>query len=249
MLAKGARTDQMMAEIYGKRTGINKGKAGSQHLADLSVGALGAEGIQGTPVVIATGAALSAKFRGTDQVAISFIGDGTLNTGSFHEGLNMAAAWKLPFVCVCENNMWACSTKIYEVTNLTELRDRAAGYGIPGIAIDGNDVLAVYEVVATAVSRAREGAGVTFIECRTCRLRAHYEGDTQTYRSSEEVDECRKRDPITRFRKKLIKMGVLTEQETNKIHREALAEMDRAVLFAEEGPFPDPEEVLTDVYA
>ena len=247
LIAKGARTDKMMAEIYGKRTGLNKGKAGSQHLADFGVGVLGAEGIQGTPLLIATGAALSARFRGTDQVAVSFIGDGTLNTGSFHEGLNMATAWKLPLVCICENNMWACSTRIYDVTNLTELSDRAVGYGIPGVAIDGNDVLAVYEAAVAAVTRARIGYGPTLLECRTCRLRAHYEGDSQAYRSNVEIDDCRKKDPIPRFRSQLLEMKLLTEEEANKIHQEALVEMDKAVAFAEQSPFPDPEEIFTDV--
>jgi len=249
LIAKGTRTDLEMAEIYGRNTGFNKGKGGSQHLYDVSVGCLGAEGIQGTPVLIATGAALAAKFKGTDQVAVCFAGDGTLNTGAFHEGLNMAAAWKLPLVCICENNNWACSTSIYDATALTNLSDRAVGYGIPSVSVDGNDVLAVYEAVGAAVARARKGEGPTFIECKTCRLVGHFEGDTDLYRTKEQKDECKKRDPIPRFRKKLIEMGVLTEKEAGKIHQEALEEIDKAVKFAEESPWPDPEEVLKAVYA
>ena len=186
LIAKGLPLDIMTAEIFGKATGVNKGKAGSQHLTDMAVGCLGAEGIQGTPVPVAAGAALSAKLRGTDQVAVAFIGDGTLNTGRFHEGLNMAAAWKLPLICYCENNGFAETTKIYESTALTDISQRAVGYGIPGIAVDGNDVLAVYEAVREAVARAKRGEGPTFIEGRTCRRRGHFEGDTHLYRSKEE---------------------------------------------------------------
>jgi len=249
LIAKGGRPDLMMAELYGKATGIMKGKGGSMHLTDPDVGDLGADGILATQVLTATGAALSAKYRGTDQVAVCFIGDGCINAGSFHEGLNMAAAWKLPLVCICENNIWGESTSIYDSTNLTKLTDRAVGYGIPGVAVDGTDPIAVYEVVAEAVARARKGDGPTFIEAKTCRWHGHFEGDTQSYRTKKELDECKKRDPIPRFRKKLIEMGVLTEKEADKIRQEAVEEMDKAVKFAEESPFPDPEEVLTDLYA
>jgi TPP-dependent pyruvate/acetoin dehydrogenase alpha subunit len=249
LIAKGLKLDVMTAEVFGKKTGVNKGKAGSQHLTDMAVGCLGAEGIQGTPVPVAVGAALSAKLRGTDQVAVAFIGDGTLNTGRFHEGLNLAAAWKLPLICYCENNIWAESTNIYDVTALTNITDRAVGYGVPGVAVDGNDVLAVYEAVHEAVARARRGEGPTFIEGRTCRRRGHFEGDTHLYRAQEEKDECRKRDPIPRFRKKLIEMGVLTEGEADKIDQEVAEEMDKAVKFAEESPFPEPEEVYADEFA
>ena len=249
LIAKGLALDVMTAEIFGKKTGVNKGKAGSMHLTDLAIGCLGAEGIQGTPVTVAVGAALSAKLRGNDEVVVAFIGDGTLNTGRFHEGLNLAAAWKLPFICYCENNMYAETTSIYEATALTSITDRAVGYGVPGVSIDGNDVLAVYEAVHEAIARARRGEGPTFIEGKTCRRAAHYQGDTDLYRTQEEKDECKGRDPIPRFRKKLIEMGVLTEQEADKISEGALEEMDKAVKYAEESPFPDPEEVYTDVFA
>jgi len=239
----------MVAELYGKKTGVNKGKAGSQHLSNLDIGVLVAEGIQGTALTLAVGAALAAKLKGTDQVVVGFIGDGTLNTGRFHEGMNMASAWKLPLICYCENNTWADSTNIYDVTNLTNITDRAVAFNVPGISVDGNDVLAVYEVVAEAVARARKGEGPTFIEGKTCRLHAHFEGDTDLYRSQGEKDECKKRDPIPRFTKKLIETGVLTEKGADNIHQEAVEEIDEAVKFAEESPFPDPEEVLTDVYA
>jgi len=239
----------MVAELYGRKTGVNKGKAGSQHLSDLEVGVLVAEGIQGTALTLGVGAALAAKLKGTNQVVVAFIGDGTLNTGRFHEGMNMASAWKLPLICYCENNIWAESTNIYHVTNLTNLTDRAVAYNIPGVSVDGNDVLAVYEVATKAIARARKGEGPTFIEGKTCRLRGHFEGDTHLYRSQKEKDECRKSDPIPRFRKKLIEMKVLTDKGADKIHQEVQKELDEAVKFALDSPFPDPEDVLTDVFA
>ena len=248
LLAKGGRTDIMMAEIFGRKTGFHKGKGGSMHLTDLDVGAISCDGILGTPLMIANGALVSARLLGTDQVALSFIGDGSLNTGGFHEGLNMASTWKLPLVYVCENNTYGNATFIYDTTNLTNLVDRALGYGIPGVAVDGNDVIAVYEVVAEAVARARRGEGPSLIECKTCRWYGHFEGDTQAYRPKGEVEECIKRDPIPRFKKKLIGMRVLTEKEVDKIHQEAVSEMERALTFAKESPFPGIEEVVTDVY-
>ncbi|UCC90704.1 MAG: thiamine pyrophosphate-dependent dehydrogenase E1 component subunit alpha [Dehalococcoidia bacterium] len=239
----------MVAELYGKKSGVNKGKAGSQHLSDLEIGVLVAEGIQGTALTLAGGAALAAKLKATDQVVVTFIGDGTLNTGRFHEGMNMASTWKLPLICYCENNIWAESTNIYDVTNLTNITDRAVAFNIPGVSVDGNDVLAVYKVAAEAVARARKGEGPTFIEGKTCRRFGHFEGDTHLYRSQKEKDECMKRDPIPRFRKKLIEMGVLTDKEADKIHQEVQKEMEEAVKFALDSPFPDPEDVLTDVFA
>ena len=252
VIAKGGNDYSLaplVAEIYGKGTGLNKGKAGSQHLSDLDVGVLVAEGIQGTPLTLAVGAALSAKLKGTDQAVVAFIGDGTLNTGRFHEGMNMASAWKLPLICYCENNIYAESTSIYESTNLTDLTDRAAAFAVPGIAVDGNDVVAVYEATAEAVARARKGEGVTFIEGKTSRQRGHFEGDAQTYRTREERDECLKKDPIPRFRAKLFETGAFTEQEAESIHQAAAKEVAEAVRFALESPEPPPEEVLTDVYA
>jgi TPP-dependent pyruvate/acetoin dehydrogenase alpha subunit len=239
----------MMAEIYGKKTGVNKGKAGSQHLSDLEIGVLVAEGIQGTALTMGVGAALNFQLQGKDNVAVAFIGDGTLNTGRFHEGMNMASAWKLPLICYCENNIFAESTNIYNSTNLVNITDRAVAFNIPGITVDGNDVLAVYEVVGEAVARARKGEGPTFIEGKTCRHRGHFEGDTHLYRDQKDKDECKKRDPIPRFKKKLIEMGIFTEADAEKIHKAVVAEVDEAEKFAVESPFPDTSEVLTDVYA
>jgi pyruvate dehydrogenase E1 component alpha subunit len=248
VIAKGGKTDQMMAELYGKKTGYNKGKGGSMHIADVESGILGADAIVAGAIPIAGGAALSAKMRGTDQVAVCFFGDGACNTSRFHEGVNLASIWKLPIVYVIENNMYAESTPISCAANVPNIADRAVAYGIPGVTVDGNDVLAVYEVVGEAVARARRGEGPTLVECKTCRHYGHYEGDTQTYRTKEEFEECHKRDPIPRFRRKLVEMGVLTEKEADEINQEILKDIGGAVKFAEESPLPAPEETLEDVY-
>jgi TPP-dependent pyruvate/acetoin dehydrogenase alpha subunit len=249
LIAKGGKTDRMMAELYAKKTGYNKGKGGSMHIADVEIGILGANGIVGGGIPIAGGAALSAQTRGTDQVAICFLGDGASNSTRFHEGVNMASCWKLPVVYVIENNQYAESTCVADACNLANIADRAGAYGIPGVTVDGNDVLAVYEAVGEAVARARKGEGPTLVECKTYRHHGHYQGDTMTYRSAEEVAEWKKRDPITRFRKKLVEMGNLTEQGADEIEQEMRKEIEEAVKFAEESPFPAPEEALEDVYA
>ena len=249
LIAKGGKTDRMMAELYGKKTGYNKGKGGSMHIAESDVGILGASGIVAAAIPIAGGAALSAKMRGTDQVTVCFFGDGACNTTRFHEGVNLASIWKLPIVYVIENNMYAETTPISYAANIPNIADRAAAYGIPGKTVDGNDVLAVYEAVGEAVARARKGEGPTLVECKTCRHHGHYEGDTDTYRTKQELGECHKRDPIPRFRKKLVEMGVLTEKDADKIGQEINEEIEEAVKFAEESPLPAPEETLEDVYA
>jgi len=249
LIAKGGKTDRMMAELYGKKTGYNKGKGGSMHLADMEIGILGANAIVGAGIPIAAGAALSAQMRGTDQVVIGFLGDGATNTSRFHEGVNLAAIWNLPVVYVIENNMYAEATPLSAACKLTNLSDRAKAYGIPGKTVDGNDVLAVYKAVGEAVARARKGQGPTLIECKTYRYRGHFEGDPQTYKTKEEVEEWMKKDPIPRFRKQLIETGVLTEEDADKIAREMNEEIEKAVKFAEESPYPAPEEALEDVYA
>ncbi len=249
LIAKGGKTARMMAELYGKKTGYNKGKGGSMHIADMEMGILGAIAIVGASIPIAAGAALSAKMRGTDQVVICFLGDGATNTSRFHEGVNLAAIWNLPVVYVIENNMYAESTPLSAVCKLANLSDRAKAYGIPGKTVDGNDVLAVYKAVREAVTRARKGQGPTLIECKTYRHRGHFEGDPQTYKTKEEVEEWRKKDPFPRFRKQLIEMGVLTKEDADKIAQEMKREIEKAVQFAEESPLPAPEEALEDVYA
>ena len=249
LIAKGGKTDLMMAELYGKKTGYCKGKGGCMHIADTDIGILGANGIVGAGIPIAGGAALSAQIRGTDQVTICFFGDGASGTCRFHEGINMGSHWKLPVVYVIENNQYAMSTRTRDVRNIENISDRAAAYGIPGVSVDGNDVLAVYEAVGEAVARARKGEGPTMIECETWRWHGHTEGDPQAYKSKEESEEWMKKDPIPRFREKLIEMGVLTEKEADEINQAILEEIDEAVKFAAESPFPDPEETLEDVFA
>ncbi len=249
LIAKGGKTDRMMAEVFGKETGYCKGKGGSMHIADPDIGIVGANGIVGAGITIAGGAALSAKMRGTDQVVVCFFGDGAAGTTRFHEGVNMASHWKLPVVYVIENNMYAMSTRTREVRNIANLADRAAAYGIPGVTVDGNDVIAVYEAVAQAVARARKGEGPSIVECKTYRWRGHTEGDPQLYKPKEEIEEWMKKDPIPRFGKRLAEMGVLTEKGADKIKQEMLDELDKAVNFAEESPSPTPEEALEDVFA
>jgi len=249
VIAKGGKTDLMMAEIYGKKTGYNKGKGGSMHIANVDIGMLGANAIVGAGLTIAGGAALSAKLRGTDQVCVCFFGDGAINTARFHEGLNLASIWKLPVVFICENNLYAESTSISYATNIANIADRAVAYGIPGRTVDGNDVLAVYEASGKAITQARRGDGPTLIVCQTYRWQGHYEGDMQTYKTKEEVEKWVKKDPIPRFRKDLIGKQVLTEKEADKIYLEIEEEIEKAVKFAEESPFPSPEETLEDVYA
>ncbi|MFQ5996099.1 MAG: thiamine pyrophosphate-dependent dehydrogenase E1 component subunit alpha [Dehalococcoidales bacterium] len=249
LLAKSGETTKMMAELFAKKTGYCLGKGGSMHIANIDIGMLGAAGIVGSGIPIATGAGLSAKLRGTDQVTICFFGDGAANIGRFHEGINLAAVWCLPVVFICENNLWAVSVPTSCSLAVPNIADRAVGYGIPGVVVDGMDVVAVYEAAGEAVARARSGQGPTLIEAKTYRFRGHFEGDSGTYRPKEEIEEWLKRDPIKQYQEKLLEMKVLTEKETEEIDKEALAEMDKAVKFAQESPFPEPEETLENVYS
>ena len=247
LLAKGGKPNEMMAELYGKVTGVMKGKGGSMHFADPSIGDIGADGVLGTGPVMSCGVGLTSKLKKTGKVTVCFFGDGQTNSGRFHEALNLASAWKLPVVYFCENNGYGESTYIYDIVNITKLTDRALSYNMPSVQIDGNDVLAVYETVVEAAARARKGDGSTFIEAKTCRWRGHYEGDAQTYRAEGEIDECKKKDPIARFRKDLVARGIFTDADADKIHQEALKEMDEAVKFAEDSPYPGAEEIYTDI--
>ena len=249
MIAKGGQTDRMMAELFAKKTGYCLGKGGSMHIADLEIGILGAAGIVGSGIPIATGAGLSAKMRGTDQVTLCFFGDGASNLGRFHEGVNLGAVWKLPVIYICENNLWAVSVPTSCSLAISNIADRAIGYGIPGIVVDGMDVMAVYEATGEAVARARRGEGPSLIEAKTYRFRGHFEGDSGTYRPKEEIEEWLKRDPLKSFKEKLLEMKLLTEKKAEEIDQEMLAEIDQAVKFAQESPFPEPEETLDNVFA
>jgi pyruvate dehydrogenase E1 component alpha subunit len=249
LIAKGARTDLMMAELFGKRAGYNKGKGGSMHITALELGIIGASGIVAGMIGVAAGAALSAQMRGTDQVTVCFLGDGATNSGRFHEAVNLAACWNQPAIFVIENNLYGETTSISDVCKLTNLSDRAASYGIPGTTIDGNDVLTVYEEVGNAIAKARKGEGPSMIECKTYRHYGHFCGDPQTYKSKAEVEEWLKKDPIPSFENKLIKMGIFTQADADAIRQGMRDELDRAVKFAAESPYPAPEEALEDVYA
>jgi len=248
-IAKGADLKRVMAEILGKKTEYCKGKGGSMHIADFSVGILGATSVVGAGIPIAVGAGLSIKLRGTDQVVACFFGDGASNQGTFHEGINMAAIWKLPVLFVCENNLYAMGTRQSRVMLIENISERAAAYGIPGVTVDGNDVLAVYEAAREAVERAKRGEGPTLIECKTYRHKGHSRMDPATYRPKEEVEYWLKKDPIPRFKNKLLEMGILTEEEAKGIEEQVSREIEEAVKFALESPYPEPEEALKDVYA
>jgi TPP-dependent pyruvate/acetoin dehydrogenase alpha subunit len=249
IIAKGGDVKRMMAELYGKATGYNKGKGGSMHIADPSLGILGANGIVGAGLPIATGAALSAKLRKSGQVVACFFGDGASNQGTFHEAVNIASAFDLPVVYVCENNLYAVGTRQSDVRKIEDIADRGAGYGIPGLAIDGNDVVAVYETCKEAVDRARAGMGPTLIECKTYRWRAHFEGEPDTYRPPEEVRAWIAREPIAPYRKSLIEQGVLSEAEAEQIEAGVVAELDQAVEYARQSPLPEAESALADLWA
>jgi pyruvate dehydrogenase E1 component alpha subunit len=249
LIAKGGEPNKMMAEMFAKKTGYCLGKGGSMHISSLDIGILGAAGIVGSGIPIAAGAGLSAKLRGTDQVTLCFFGDGASNIGRFHEGINLASVWSLPVVFICENNLWAVSVPTSTSLNVPNIADRAAGYGIPGVVVDGMDVLAVYEAAGEAVARARNGQGPTLIEAKTYRFRGHFEGDSGTYRPQEEIDHWLKRDPIDLYLKKLLEMKVLTKKQAEDIDKETIAEMEEAIKFALESPFPELEETLENVYS
>jgi len=249
-IAKGADLKRMMAELYGRQTGYCKGKGGSMHIADSGIGMLGANGIVAGGISIVTGAALAAQMEGSDRVAVSFFGDGASNAGPFHECLNIAASWKLPVVYVCENNLYAAQTTAASTQGLEDVAARAAGYGIPGVKVDGNDVFAVYQAARHAAERARAGKGPTLIECKTYRWRAHTERKTQPdYRSKAEIEAWKQKDPIARLRRQLAEQEQLGEKDWQAMQAEVLGEIEAAVAFAEASPFPTPEQATEDVFA
>jgi pyruvate dehydrogenase E1 component alpha subunit len=249
LIAKGGNLKLMMAEIFGKSSGYCKGKGGSMHIADFDLGILGANGIVGGGGPLAVGAGLAAKYRKTKDVTVCFFGDGASNQGTTQEALNMASAWKLPVVFVNENNGYGISCPQCKSMAVTDIADRAAAYDMPGVVVDGNDVLAVFEAVGEAVKRARKGEGPSLIECKTYRWRGHFEGDACTYRCDEELKEWIAKDPIPRFEEKLVENGVLKADGVAKIKAELAAELDEAIAFAEKSPLPEPSALLDDVYA
>lgn len=249
MIAKGADLNRMVAELFGKKTGYCKGKGGSMHIADFSLGILGANGVVAAGLPIVAGAGFSIKMRKTDQAAVCFFGDGASNRGPVHEVMNLAAVWKLPIIFVVENNQYASTTSQLQACAVEDICARAAGYNIPGIAVDGNDVLRVRQATLAAVARARQGEGPSLIENKTYRIKGHFEGDPQRYRTEKEVEDWQNRkDPIRRFAAFLTKQNVLTSELDQQIQDEAAARLKEAVAFAENSPFPEPEEALEDLF-
>lgn len=248
-IAKGADSKRMMAEILGKVTGYCKGRGGSMHIAAFETGSLGALAVVGSGIPIAVGAALGFKMRGEDRVAVPFTGDAGSNTGNWHEGLNLAAIWNLPVVFALENNHYGVSTNIKNSTRIEDLSIRAQAYGIPGVRVDGFDVLAVYQAAVEAVARARRGEGPTLLVTESYRFEGHYAGEPEVYRERSEVAEWRKKDPIPRFHDYLVENGKASQSELDAINAEIKQEMVDAVKFALESPPPDPATALDYIYA
>ena len=249
MIAKGGRTDRMMAELCARRDGYCRGKGGSMHISSSEIGMLGANGMVGAGMPIATGAGLCSWIKGTDDVTVCFFGDGASNEGLFHECLNFAALKSLPVVFLCENNLYGISTCTTRSMKEQNIAARAHGYGIPGVIIDGNDVLAVREAVEEAVLRARAGEGPTLIEAKTYKHHGHFEGDSAGYRPEEEVQEWLEKDPIPRYASYLVKNGLAVESDIAAIDDEIAAEIAAAVAFALNSEPLDPKETCADVYS
>ena len=248
-IGKGAELDRALAELMGKATGYCKGRSGSMHIADFTKGNLGANAIVGGGIPIATGGTLALKMQNKPNVAVAFFGDGASNQGTFHESINMAAVWKLPCIYVVENNQFGMTVPVWQSTSVVNISDRAAGYGIPGETVDGNDVVAVYEAFARAKERALNGDGPSIIECKTYRWRGHWTGDPEVYRSREEVEYWKEnRDPIKLFAAYMIENGLATQEELDKIAADVAKKMEEAVEFAMNSPEPDPAHVLDDVF-
>ncbi len=249
-IAKGADPRRMMAEIYGKKTGYCEGKGGSMHIADFSIGMLGANGIVCAGLPIATGAALAAHLEGKGRVVVVFFGDGATNEGAFHESLNLASIWRLPIIFACENNQYGANTPMTAAMQVSNVAERAVAYAMPGIVVDGNDVLGVYEIAGEAVAAARSGAGPRLLEFKTYRWRHHFEGGYfPDLRPKDEVEAWKEKCPIKRFEQRLLADGVLNREGQEAINRDVLARIEDAVTYARESPFPDPEEALEGVYS
>lgn len=250
-IAKGADLRGLMAELFAKRTGVCSGKGGSMHLADFSVGSLGETSIVGSGIPVAAGAALGAKMQRLDRVSLCFFGDGASSQGTFHETLNMASIWKLPAIFLCENNGYGQLTPASRAIAIENIADRAAGYSMPGIVVDGQDVLQVHEAVASAVVRARAGHGPTLVEAKTYRYRDHAAnmGRNLGYRSEEEVERWLARDPLILFKRQLCDVFSFTQGELDVVEREVRAEVESAVAFARSSDYPDPAEAFVDIFA
>ena len=247
-IALGADLKLMMAELCGKATGYCKGRGGSMHIADTSTGNLGATGIVGSNIPVAVGAGLTQKLLKTGRVVVCFFGDGAANTGAFHESLNMASIWKLPVLFLCENNLYAMSVPFKAAFNVDEISVRSTAYGIPGRTVNGMDVIEVRQAVEEALAPIRKGEGPMLLEARTYRYYGHSRSDPRKYRTKEEEAEYRANDPIKRLREQLVKAGEATEAELDAIEREVAAEVDEAAQYGLDSPYPDPSELLDDLY-
>jgi pyruvate dehydrogenase E1 component alpha subunit len=248
-LAKGVPPGVVLAELWGKVAGSSGGRGGSMHMYAPEWGFMGTNGIVGAPIPLATGGALSAKLKGSGQVVVSFFGEGAVNSGSFHEAINMGTVWDLPVVYVCENNLYATEMAFSRATKNTSVARRAESYGLPGVEVDGQDVIAVHRVAKAAIDRARSGGGPTLIECKTYRYVGHHEGDPGTdYRTRDEVQYWKELDPVTRARKLLIESRMADEAELKAVDQEVEDLIDQAVEFAEKSPEPSPESVTEHVF-
>ena len=250
-IAKGADLNRMMAEMYGRKTGYCKGKGGSMHIADFDIGMLGANGIVAGGLPIAGGAALAAQLEVGDKVVVLFFGDGATNEGEFHEVLNLASIWKLPLIFACENNGYGVNTPVKYATGLEHVSERATGgYGIPGVVVDGNDVVAVYEATKKAVAGVRTGEGPVFLEFMTYRWRGHFEAPGMPdLRPVEELEAWKKKCPVVSFERKLLEEGIVTKQTLEEIDVQVMQQIEDAVSYALESPLPAPEDALEDIYS
>ena len=252
-ISKGGDVRRAMAELLGKATGYCKGKGGSMHLADFDIGILGESGIVASALPVAVGAALGSKMQGNDRVVVAFFGDGASNQGACHEAMNLAAIWKLPVIFLCENNQYAVTTSFRDSVAVENISDRAAAYDMPGVLVDGQDVLAMYEATVQAVERGRAGLGPTLVEARTYRFEDHSEGLAriirEPYRSEEEVDRWRLRDPILLHSRWLTEQGIATQDEIEEVRQDVADTIAEALQFARESPYPEVEDLMTDMYA
>lgn len=248
-IAKGADINLMMAEFMGKETGYCRGRGGSMHIADMEGRNLGANGVVGGGIPLAVGVGLSLKMRRSGEIVMGFFGDGAANQGCFHEALNMAAIWSLPIVYVCENNQYGMSMSTRRALSIERIAQRADAYGMPGVTVDGNDVLEVYEAARKAVEMARSGEGPILLECVTYRWKGHSKSDQELYRTKEELQAWKKKDPIARFRKLLVSEGVITKEEVATIEEEANRTIAAALEYAQSSPEPDVDTILEGVYA
>ena len=247
VVARGADLRRMLAEFMGRATGYNHGKAGPMHFGIPELGVLCTNGLVGSGITVAAGAALAAQLRDTGQVVVCFFGDGAANTGSCHEGMNLSAIWGVPAVFLCENNRYAETMPVAKAFAIEDIASRAQGYGMPGEVVDGNDVEAVYRVIGAAVARAREGSGPSLIEAKTYRIGWHFDGESTHYRTREEIDAWRQKDPIDRYRRQLVREGVCDASELDSVDDRVAQEVQRAVEQAKDDPFPSVDLLMANV--